>query len=109
MTPFNVTSEFLCHQCIMGHGFFGEYYQCFVPTETPQCACNDHIIQTRQHLLLSCPLYEHPRHHLMKVSPHLDQCLLFQSKHGWQAILHFLCDSRAFLKANATPLVHDPG
>ena len=44
------------------HGFTGEYYQRFVPTESPWCTCSDEvtspILQTRQHIVCDCPRYE---------------------------------------------------
>jgi len=48
-------------QTLTGHGFTGEYYQCFVPTESPWCSCSeevtDPILQTRQHIICECPCY----------------------------------------------------
>ncbi|KDQ60526.1 hypothetical protein JAAARDRAFT_56397 [Jaapia argillacea MUCL 33604] len=37
-------------QCRTGHGFFGEYYSQFVPTETTSCSCGT-VLQTRDHII----------------------------------------------------------
>ena len=48
-------------QISTGHGFFGEYYQRFVPSCSPYCVCANPpavpIIETREHILFECPRY----------------------------------------------------
>jgi len=63
-------------QTLTGHGFTGEYYQRFVPTESPWCACSDEVtdptLQTRQHIILcECPRYEAYRNILRRNHPDL--------------------------------------
>ncbi|KAF8623926.1 hypothetical protein AX17_007254 [Amanita inopinata Kibby_2008] len=45
-------------QVILGHGFFGQYYSRFVPSEDPACHCGTANIQTRDHILTECPTFE---------------------------------------------------
>ena len=48
-------------QIATGHGYFGEYYQRFVPSCSPYCVCTDPtsppIVETREHILFDCPRY----------------------------------------------------
>jgi len=54
---------------VTGHGYTGEYYQRFVPTESPWCSCTDEvadpILQTRHHMHLRMPslrgIPQHPQ------------------------------------------------
>ena len=45
-------------QTLSGHGYTGEYYQRFVPSETAWCRCTDsdiqHILESREHILHEC-------------------------------------------------------
>jgi hypothetical protein len=41
-------------QAVLGHAFTGEYYERFVPSESPQCRCGLHC-ETNAHALLFCP------------------------------------------------------
>jgi len=47
-------------QLLTGHGYIGEYYMRFVPSESPWCPCTDEVyhptLQTRDHLIFHCPL-----------------------------------------------------
>lgn len=45
-------------QCRTGHGYFGEYYEHFVPTENNACPCGG-TCQTREHILYRSG-YEEP-------------------------------------------------
>lgn len=54
-------------QVILGHGFFGEYYDRFVPNEDPNCPCGSVTVQSLRHVLLDwlttrlgCPCTRRP-------------------------------------------------
>jgi ribonuclease HI len=84
-------------QILTGHGHFGDYYRRFVPTERPGCSCGADV-QSREHILGQCPLYDHVRHHLEKVDPHLSLPTILGTLEGRQALVAFLRDSDAFQK-----------
>ncbi|KIK22550.1 hypothetical protein PISMIDRAFT_59211, partial [Pisolithus microcarpus 441] len=54
-------------QCRTRHAFLGEYHSTFVPTEDPSCPCGEPI-QTRQHIITSCPTFENHRNILRTAS-----------------------------------------
>jgi hypothetical protein len=80
-----------------GHGHFGDYYRRFVPTERSGCRCGADV-QSREHILGQCPLYDHVRHHLEKVDPHLSLPTILGTPEGRQALVAFLRDFDAFQK-----------
>ena len=53
-------------QIMSGHGHIGEYYLTFVHSESLWCMCTDEVcdptLQTRDHILYTCPRYEPHRH-----------------------------------------------
>ncbi|KAG2037848.1 hypothetical protein BDR03DRAFT_956343 [Suillus americanus] len=53
-TPRKVCGHLI--QCRTGHGYLGEYYVSFVPTEPTSCLCGDPR-PTREHILRDCPLF----------------------------------------------------
>ncbi|KAG2342236.1 hypothetical protein BDR05DRAFT_964559 [Suillus weaverae] len=55
-----------------GHGFLGEYYASFVPTEptVPGCLCREPR-QAREHILRDCPLFRHTPTYLLASAKHL--------------------------------------
>ncbi|KAF8606718.1 hypothetical protein BDV93DRAFT_520349 [Ceratobasidium sp. AG-I] len=55
-------------QVIIGHGFFGEYYSRFFPSEEVGCQCEGSPFQTLRHVLPDCPLHDVPRMKLRKAS-----------------------------------------
>ncbi|KAH7335674.1 hypothetical protein B0J17DRAFT_550443, partial [Rhizoctonia solani] len=81
-----------------GHSFFGEYYCRFVPLESPECPCGEAPIQTRDHILIDCPLYNGPRSHLRGASCSLCIPTLLGTYKGLKAIACFLASSDAFSK-----------
>ncbi|KAF8595036.1 hypothetical protein BDV93DRAFT_404767, partial [Ceratobasidium sp. AG-I] len=85
-------------QVIIGHGFFGEYYSRFVPSEEVGCQCEGSPLQTSRHLLLDCPKLDVPRMHLRKVSKYLLLKDIFGSVKGLRALADFLSKSSAFSK-----------
>ncbi|KAH7332562.1 hypothetical protein B0J17DRAFT_579867, partial [Rhizoctonia solani] len=50
------------------HAFIGKYYCQFVPSESPECPCGEVPIQTRDHILIDCSLYDGARMHLRRAS-----------------------------------------
>ncbi|KAG8762074.1 hypothetical protein FRC11_011339, partial [Ceratobasidium sp. 423] len=59
------------NQLILGHGFFGEYYRRFVPTEDVGCPCGNVSAQSASHILYDCPLHAEARMSLCKALPFL--------------------------------------
>jgi len=97
-------------QTLTGHGFTGEYYQRFVPTESPWCSCSDEvtdpILQTRQHIICECPRYEAFRNIIRKNHPnvHADNFSLrplFDPRSGLPDLIQFMRKSGAFTKSGA--------
>jgi ribonuclease HI len=85
---------------ITGHGHIGEYYARFVPAETSSCPCGE-TLQTREHVLADCELYNASRHFLHNACPNLSTTLLLSTRKGLKALAHFLKDSDAFKKARS--------
>ncbi|KAJ7471919.1 hypothetical protein FB451DRAFT_1251417 [Mycena latifolia] len=84
-------------QCRTGHGYTGEYYSTFVPSEDIDCPCGE-AFQTREHLLRECTLYENQRHILEKVSRDVSLPEILGTKEGITALAEFLDKSGAFTK-----------
>jgi ribonuclease HI len=85
-------------QVILGHGFFGQYYSRFVPSENVECPCGEAPLQTIQHILFDCRLHDRPRMLLRRVSRSLSTNILFGTQSGLQALSEFLRSSTAFMK-----------
>ncbi|TRM55328.1 hypothetical protein BD626DRAFT_470173 [Schizophyllum amplum] len=79
--------------------FRGDYYARFVPSESPACPCGDAAIQTRDHILAECHLYERGRHHLRSVSPSISTPIILGTHSGLNALAKFISASKAFAKA----------
>ena len=84
-------------QCHLGHGFIGEYYKDFVPSESIDCPCGEPV-QTRQHVLQDCPVYEPHRHILRGVSEDVALAEILGTPKGIDALARFLKKSGAFTK-----------
>jgi hypothetical protein len=84
-------------QVLTGHGHYGGYYRRFVPLERSDCRCGAEL-QSREHILTECPLYDHVRHHLEKVDRHISLPRILGTPEGRQALIAFLRDSDAFQK-----------
>ena len=86
-------------QTLTGHGYTGEYYRRFVPSETAWCRCTDteiqHVLETREHVLHECDRYAHHRP-LLENRP---TSLLFGSKSGITSLILFMRKSGAFTKS----------
>jgi ribonuclease HI len=84
-------------QCRIGHCFTGEYYSKFVPSENIDCPCGE-AVQTREHLLRECPLYEDQRPILEKVSRDVSLPEILGTQKGITALAKFLEKTGAFTK-----------
>lgn len=63
-------------QMATGHGYFGEYFKWFVPSNPTMCTCHKisgalPTLHTHEHILCSCPFFEHDRSSLSLFFPHL--------------------------------------
>ncbi|KAI6118512.1 hypothetical protein EDD16DRAFT_1480951, partial [Pisolithus croceorrhizus] len=87
--------------CRTGHAFLGEYFSSFVPPENPSCPCGVPI-QTREHMITSCPTYESKRDILRSVSEGLVITDILGTEKGIEALIEFLNVTDAFKKANRT-------
>lgn len=83
-------------QCRSGHAHTGEYYRSINKPERGLACCCGAALQTRSHLLVDCPQYEHHRHILRDVSPALSVTQLLGTREGIQATSIFLRRSGAF-------------
>jgi len=104
-------------QTVTGHGYTGEYYQRFVPTESPWCSCTDETtdptLQTRHHIICECPRYEPFRNILRKNHPNLHAHNfslrpLFDPRNGLHDLIRFMHKSGAFTKTGAPRPDPDP-
>lgn len=85
-------------QCRTGHGFMGEYYATFVPTEPTRCPCGEPR-QTREHILRDCPQFTRQRIHLREVSYNIILNEILGTEKGIKALATFIKESSAFKKA----------
>ena len=106
-TPCELFSQLT--QTLSGHGYTGEYYQRFVPSETAWCRCTDsdiqHVLESREQILHECDRYAYHRP-ILKNQP---TSALFGSKSGVQSLIKFLHKSRAFTKSGQPrppPVLH---
>jgi len=88
-----------------GHAFVGEYTKRFHPQHTPEqiaCPCGEPV-ETVEHVLLHCPLYNKPRRDYLTVSGRpLNLGQIFKGPKRITAMLHFLEESGACAKPRAT-------
>jgi hypothetical protein len=98
-------------QAAIGHGFFGQYYSRFVPTEATSCPCGSPS-QTRHHIIAECPLSTPGRQYLRNHHFPISCRRLFESTKGLWALSKFLVASNAFGKstpdAHPVPLPNEP-
>lgn len=92
-------------QCRTGHGFFGEYYAKFVPSESTQCPCGTST-QSRHHILTECARYAEHRPILEKAAPGLFLPDLLGTKPGIAATANFIKKSGAFTKTGEHKVNH---
>ena len=85
-------------QCRTGHSYFEDYYQSTVPSENISCPCGEEI-QTRKHIIGTCPQYENHRQILRNVSNSIYMPDILGTKQGIAALSKFLERSGAFTKS----------
>ena len=85
-------------QCRTGHAFMGEYAAHHRPGEDVSCPCGAGL-QSRDHILQSCPRYEDSRHILQAVSSNIDTFRILGTKKGIKALSQFISKSGAFTKS----------
>jgi hypothetical protein len=88
---------------IAGHGSFGDRNRRYVPTELTACLRNGITLQTHDHILVKCPLYDVQRHHLRNASHTLFTPFILGTRKGLTALAKFLKAAPAFEKP-----VHPP-
>lgn len=81
-----------------GHAFMGSYYAKFVPSEDPQCPCDDSIRETREHILLECPRYNSSRDLLGETPEERSVSTLLGTPDGILRLAAFVRASSAFSK-----------
>jgi ribonuclease HI len=96
--PRHITTRLI--QVITGHAFFGNYYKRFRPMDPTSCACDNYTLQTREHVICDCPLFNHARYLLREVSPTLSLPVILGTQKGLAALAKFLATSSAFVKAS---------
>ncbi|KAI5114616.1 hypothetical protein M0805_009545 [Coniferiporia weirii] len=90
-------------QVVLGHGHFGAYAARFLPDIPIACPCGAPL-QTREHLLLECPLFQHARRPLPAEDRPSAQPPAWGSKLGLGWLFPFLRRTTAFTRA----FLHDP-
>jgi len=85
-------------QCKTGHGYFGDYYQSAVPSESISCPYGEEI-QTYKHIIDTCPQYENHCQILCNVSNSIYMPDILGTKQGIAALSKFLERSGTFTKS----------
>ncbi|KAF5319459.1 hypothetical protein D9619_008774 [Psilocybe cf. subviscida] len=85
-------------QARTGHAYTGEFRRRFFPGEPFRCPCDNQTIETREHIIISCPRYEEHRDVLRKVSPSIALSEIFGTQEGIEALAKFLEVSGAFTR-----------
>ncbi|PBK80462.1 hypothetical protein ARMGADRAFT_949655, partial [Armillaria gallica] len=84
-------------QCRTGHAHVGEYYELFNIPEATDCECGERL-QTREHIIRTCPRYSGYQQILREGSQNLIMCDLLGTTEGIEAVASFLAESGAFTK-----------
>ena len=89
-------------QCRTNHSYTGEFRHRFFPEEDFSCPCGEEF-QTREHILIHCPIHEHKRKVLRKVSTYIWLPSILSTKKGIAALIVFLKETTAFTRINQLP------
>ncbi|PBK88832.1 hypothetical protein ARMGADRAFT_1015910, partial [Armillaria gallica] len=87
----------LRERCRTGHAHVGEYYELFNILEATDCECGERL-QTREHIIRTCPRYSDYRQILQEGSQNQIMCDLLGTTEGIEAVASFLAESGAFTK-----------
>jgi ribonuclease HI len=88
------------NQAILGHAHIGAYYMRMNIPEPSECPCGEARIQTREHIIQDCELFEAQRHLLHDVDSTLSLSKLLGTKKGLLAMAAFLDKTSAFSKTH---------
>lgn len=80
----------------------GEYYNKHVPTEERSCPCGEPL-QSRDHILATCPAYEDQCQILKNASEDLITSDILGTKDGIEVLISFLPATNAFKKQTPPP------
>ncbi|KAL1740942.1 RnaseH domain, transposon factor [Schizophyllum fasciatum] len=83
-----------------GHGYTGEFYNAFLRDVNSNCPCGE-LLQTRQHILAECPIFEGHHHLLREASNGLSLPILMGTKKGIAALTEFVAASGTFTRSGA--------
>ena len=84
-------------QARTGHGYFGEYYLTHNIWEPSDCPCGA-AIQTRNHIIFECDMYEEHGHLIDEGAPDHELTTILGTAKGIDALAKFVRASRAFQK-----------
>lgn len=84
-------------QARTGHAHIGSYYSRFVPTESTECPCGEQL-QTREHILHECTLYDRYRHLLGDKDEDRAIDILMGTREGVSRLADFIEVTGAFAK-----------
>ncbi|KAF9552609.1 hypothetical protein CPC08DRAFT_592025, partial [Agrocybe pediades] len=82
-------------QCRTGHAYTGEFRRRFFPEKEVDCPCGEEV-QTRHHILTTCPKYDTQRIHLHRFSRDVFLPEVLGTELGIKALTLFLATSGAF-------------
>ncbi|KAF5314375.1 hypothetical protein D9619_011893 [Psilocybe cf. subviscida] len=83
-------------QARTGHAYTGKFRRRFFPSEPFRCPCDNQTVETREHIIISCPRYETHWDILRKVSPTIALSEILGTQDGVEALATFLELSGAF-------------
>jgi ribonuclease HI len=94
-----------------GHAFLGSYRRRFRKTSNGAdagCPCGMAPVQTREHILADCPLYDDHRHLLRRQSPWCDVTVLLGTLEGQRALVEFIRATGAGTLSGRNKRILDP-
>ncbi|KAG1751094.1 hypothetical protein EDB19DRAFT_1675258, partial [Suillus lakei] len=89
--------QFTTTREVYSHGFIGEYYASFVPTESISCPCGE-LRQTPEHILCEYPPFIRQRRHLREISRNLIPSEIMGTEKGNVAPVKYIEESITFKK-----------
>jgi ribonuclease HI len=89
-------------QCRTNHSYTGEFRRRFFPEEDFSCPCGEEF-QSREHIIVHCPMHEHKRDILREVSRDIWLPSILGTIQGIGALTAFLKETTAFTRNNQLP------